>query len=68
MCCMSEEVGIQFKVHPDHAVEYLGRRYFGVKLINSVWYFRDGESYKPFPLQNEIRVLQHEDGSNSKTA
>ena len=54
---MSGESGIQFQFHPDHRVEYLGRRYSDAKLVNGVWYFRDGDKYKPFPLQNEVHLL-----------
>jgi hypothetical protein len=57
---MGVESGIQFQVHPDRTVEYLGRRYHGVKLVNGIWYFREGNVYKPFPLQHEIRALSPE--------
>jgi len=57
---MGADEGIQFQHHPDHTVEYLGRRYRGAKLVNGVWYFREGNVYKRFPLQHEIRVLPAE--------
>ena len=57
---MTRESGIQFQHHPDHTVDYLGRRYRGVKLVNGIWYFRDGNAYCPFPLQHEIRALPPE--------
>lgn len=62
---MEAQSGIQFQHHPDHTVSYLGRRYRGVKLVNGIWYFRDGNAYKPFPLQHEIRMLPAEETAAS---
>jgi hypothetical protein len=62
---MEGEIQIQFQHHPDHTVEYLGRGYRGVKLVNGIWYFRDGNAYRPFPLQHEIRALPPEAGTDA---
>ena len=62
---MEGQSGIQFQYHPDHTVDYLGCRFYGVKLVNGIWYFRDGQAYRPFPLQHEIRALPPEDGMAS---
>ena len=49
---------IQFELHPDHLVEYLGRLFPGAKMVNTVWYFRNDSAYEPFPEQSAVRLLQ----------
>jgi hypothetical protein len=48
---------IRFDLHPDQLVEYIGMRIPRAKLVNGIWYRPEGASYRPFPLQHEVRVV-----------